>query len=150
MIKGSYDFIEEKDGVPIGQSNGSWIYVYPRGLKELLLYIRRRYDKPPVYITENGISSVEKTDDKTKEEELADDMRKHYLTVHLAEIREAIRERANVKGYFAWSLVDNFEWEHGYTERFGLNYVNYNTLERTQKHSAKWFSKFLDPNPLHN
>ncbi|KAJ0973083.1 hypothetical protein J5N97_021042 [Dioscorea zingiberensis] len=82
---------EEKDGVPIGQSKGSWIYVYPRGLKELLLYIRRRYDNPPVYITENGISSIEKTDDKTKEEELADDMRKHYITVHLAEIRAAIR-----------------------------------------------------------
>ncbi|KAJ0973072.1 hypothetical protein J5N97_021031 [Dioscorea zingiberensis] len=88
--------LEEKDGVPIGQSNGSWIYVYPRGLKDLLLYIRKRFENPAIYITENGISSVEKTDDKTKDEELADDMRKHYLSVHIAEIREAIREGANV------------------------------------------------------
>ncbi|KAJ0973078.1 hypothetical protein J5N97_021037 [Dioscorea zingiberensis] len=124
---------EAKDSVPIGES-------------ELLLYIRRHYDNPPIYITENGISNVEHPD-MTKEEALADDMRKDYLALHLAEIREAIREGANVKGYFAWSLVDNFEWEHGYTERFGLNYVDFNTLERIPKHSAKWFSKFCDPNP---
>ncbi|KAJ0973071.1 hypothetical protein J5N97_021030 [Dioscorea zingiberensis] len=140
---------EEKEGIPIGESNGSWVYVYPRGLKELLLYIRRRFKNPTIYITENGISSVEKPH-MTKEEVLADDMRKNYFAVHLAEIRDAIREGANVKGYFAWSLVDNFEWEHGYTERFGLNYVDYNTLERTPKESAKWFSKFLDPKSRHN
>ncbi|KAJ0973073.1 hypothetical protein J5N97_021032 [Dioscorea zingiberensis] len=140
------EHLEEKDGVPIGQSNGSWIYVYPRGLKEVLLYIRRHYDNPPIYITENGISSVEHPD-MTKEELLADDMRKDYLALHLAELREAIREGANVKGYFAWSLMDNFEWEHGFTERFGLNYVDFKTLERIPKHSAKWFSKFCDPNP---
>ncbi|KAJ0973085.1 hypothetical protein J5N97_021044 [Dioscorea zingiberensis] len=81
---------EAKDGVPIGESNGSWIYVYPRGLKELLLYIRRRYDNPQVYITENGISNVDKPD-ATEEEALSDDMRKNYLSVHLAEIREAMR-----------------------------------------------------------
>ncbi|KAJ0973086.1 hypothetical protein J5N97_021045 [Dioscorea zingiberensis] len=110
--------LETKDGVPIGESNGTWIHVYPRGLKELLLYIRRRYDNPPIYITENGISSVDK-DDMTEEEALADDMRQNYLSAHLAQILEAIREGANVKGYFAWSLVDNFEWEHGYTHRGG-------------------------------
>ncbi|KAJ0973084.1 hypothetical protein J5N97_021043 [Dioscorea zingiberensis] len=90
--------LEAKDGVPIGESNGSWIYVYPRGLKELLLYIRRRYDNPQVYITENGISNVDKPD-ATEEEALSDDMRKNYLSVHLAELREAIREGANVKGH---------------------------------------------------
>ncbi|XP_039133544.1 furostanol glycoside 26-O-beta-glucosidase-like [Dioscorea cayenensis subsp. rotundata] len=140
------EHLEAKDGVPIGESNGSWIYVYPRGLRDLLLYIKRRYENPAIYITENGISNVDKSD-IPKEEALADEMRKNYLAVHLAELCDAIREGANVKGYFAWSLIDNFEWEKGYTERFGLNYVDFNTLERTPKDSAKWYSKFLQPKP---
>ncbi|XP_039133069.1 furostanol glycoside 26-O-beta-glucosidase-like [Dioscorea cayenensis subsp. rotundata] len=139
--------LAKKDEVPIGESNGSWINVYPRGLRYLLLHIKSQYENPAIYITENGISNVDKSDIPKEEEALADEMRKNYLAAHLAQICEAIREGANVKGYFAWSLMDNYEWQKGYTERFGLNYVDYNTLERTPKDSAKWFSKFLQPKP---
>ncbi|KAJ0976996.1 hypothetical protein J5N97_012470 [Dioscorea zingiberensis] len=135
--------LTSKDNVNIGPSNGSWLYIYPKGLKELLLFMKKRYGNPPVYITENGYSYVDKHD-MSMEEAISDEIRRSYHALHLAQVRDAIADGADVKGYFAWSLTDNFEWEHGFTERFGLAYIDYNTLERTPKDSAKWFSKILE------
>ncbi|XP_043690847.1 beta-glucosidase 12-like [Telopea speciosissima] len=133
-----------RHGVPIGQKTGSaWLYMYPRGIWELLLLTKKRYNNPTIYITENGVSEVN-NDTLTLEEALKDNMRIEYHRRHLIFIRKAIKEGVDVRGYFAWSLLDNFEWGDGYTVRFGINYVDYkNGLKRYPKHSAIWFKKFL-------
>ncbi|KAJ0976986.1 hypothetical protein J5N97_012460 [Dioscorea zingiberensis] len=123
--------------------NGSWLQVYPEGIKELLLRIKERYGNPPVYVTENGYGDLFNTK-KNKDEAITDKKRKRYHELHLAKVSDAIKAGVDVKGYFAWSLTDSFEWESGYTQRFGLAYVDYDTLERTPKDSAKWFSQILE------
>ncbi|XP_038987027.1 furostanol glycoside 26-O-beta-glucosidase-like [Phoenix dactylifera] len=131
------------DGVPIGQLDGTWIYVYPHGIKNLLLYTKRRYKDPKIYITENGTCEPDNSI-LTLKQARDDPHRINYLSVHLAQIREAIQEGVLVKGYFAWSLTDNFEWDKGYTQRFGLTYIDYDDdLQRYPKKSAEWFTRFL-------
>jgi len=96
-----------------------------------------------IYITENGIDEF---NDPTLsiEEVLIDTYRIDYYYRHLFYLKSAIKDGANVKGYFVWSLLDNFEWANGYTVRFGMNFVDYkNGLKRYQKLSAKWFKNFL-------
>ncbi|KAK1683796.1 hypothetical protein QYE76_044644 [Lolium multiflorum] len=133
-----------RNGVPIGPRAASpWLYIYPRGLRELVLYIKDNYGNPAIYITENG---VDEANDKSLplEESLKDYARIEYHHKHLIALMSAIRDGANVKGYFAWSLLDDFEWSSGYTVRFGLNFVDYNDgLKRYPKLSAHWFKKFL-------
>ncbi|KAJ8476403.1 hypothetical protein OPV22_020130 [Ensete ventricosum] len=134
--------LDEKNGIPIGPLNGSWVNVYPHGMKELLLYTKKRYNNPKIYITENGTAEIDK--DLPLEQAREDPHRQDYLDVHFAQVLEAIREGVRVKGHFTWSLTDNFEWDKGYTERFGLAYINYdNGFDRHLKTSTKWFSRFL-------
>ncbi|KAL9455292.1 hypothetical protein AB3S75_010661 [Citrus x aurantiifolia] len=138
------NLLSERNGVLIGPKAASdWLYVYPRGIWDLLLYIKRKYNNPLIYITENGIDEV--NDPKlTLEEALVDNMRIDYYYRHLYFLQKAIRYGVKVKGYFAWSLLDNFEWSAGYTVRFGINYVDYKDgLKRYPKLSARWFKKFL-------
>lgn len=134
----------ERNGIPIGpRAASSWLYVYPKGIQELLLYVKKVYNNPLIYITENGIDEF---NDPTLslEEALMDTYRIDYYHRHLFYIRSAIKNGVNIKGYFAWSLLDNFEWSSGYTVRFGINFVDYkNGLTRHQKLSAKWFKIFL-------
>ncbi|CAD5166982.1 furostanol glycoside 26-O-beta-glucosidase [Musa acuminata AAA Group] len=135
--------LDSKNNVPIGELQGTWINVYPHGMKELLLHMKKRYQNPHIYITENGTCEL----DNPKlplDEALEDQFRIDYLSVHLAEVRQAIRQGVCVKGYFAWALTDNFEWEQGYTQRFGLTYIDYdNNLNRHLKSSANWYTRFL-------
>ncbi|KAL6187982.1 hypothetical protein ACLB2K_039377 [Fragaria x ananassa] len=134
----------ERNGIPIGQEAASdWLYVYPEGIRELLLYTKEKYNNPLIYITENGRD--EHNDPKLSlEEALADTHRIDFYYKHLHYLHEAIKEGVNVKGYFAWSLFDNFEWNMGYSVRFGINYVDYNDgLKRYPKLSAHWFKNFL-------
>ncbi|XP_074556242.1 beta-glucosidase 12-like [Curcuma longa] len=131
-------------GVRIGtQAASSWLFIYPRGMREILLYLKNKYNNPLIYITENGVDEANNASwplDKA----LQDDMRIDYYKQHLHFVEEAIREGANVRGYFAWSLLDNFEWLNGYTVRFGIIYVDYrNGLKRHPKKSASWFQQFL-------
>uniref|UniRef100_A0A2P2K1I3 Beta-glucosidase 12-like n=1 Tax=Rhizophora mucronata TaxID=61149 RepID=A0A2P2K1I3_RHIMU len=136
--------LSERNGIPIGpQAASSWLYVYPRGFRDLLLYTKKMYDNPVIYITENGIDEYNNAT-LTLEEALVDTMRIDYYYGHLSYLLRAIKKGVNVKAYFAWSLLDNFEWASGYTVRFGINYVDYkNGLKRYPKSSAKWFSSFL-------
>ncbi|KAJ8638097.1 hypothetical protein MRB53_012364 [Persea americana] len=134
-----------RNGIPIGPRAGtfSWIYVYPKGLRELLRYTKERYDNPTIYITENGVPDI---NNKTLplHEALEDDMRLNYHRGHLSWLHTAIREGVDVRGYFAWSFMDNFEWADGFTVRFGINYVDFQDgLKRYPKKSAIWFKKFL-------
>ncbi|RDX87881.1 Beta-glucosidase 12, partial [Mucuna pruriens] len=134
----------DRNGIPIGPPTASdWLYVYPKGIKELLLYIKEKYNNPLIYITENGMG--EATDPTLPlEETLKDTQRIDYYYDHLFYLQSAMRDGVNVKGYFAWSLLDNFEWNNGYAVRFGMNFVDYkNNLKRHHKHSANWFSDFL-------
>ncbi|XP_062083938.1 beta-glucosidase 13-like [Humulus lupulus] len=137
----------ERNGVPIGPTpNGTAnaIYVYPRGIRDILLYTKRKYHNLLIYITENGIDEFNDPN-LSLEEALIDHQRIDYHYRHLYYLQKAINDDGvNVKGYFAWSFLDNFEWTLGYTVRFGINYVDYNDgLRRHPKLSAHWFKNFL-------
>jgi beta-glucosidase len=106
------------------------------GLHELLLRLGDEYGPMPVYITENGAAYA---DDARGNGIVEDPQRVAYLETHLAALERAMADGADVRRYFAWSLLDNFEWEHGYDKRFGLVYVDYRTQRRRPKRSALWY-----------
>ena len=114
--------------------------VAPQGLSELLARVDRDYRPGPLYVTENGscYDDVVAGDGAVRDVE-----RRRYLMRHLAALRQAVADGVPVKGYFAWSLLDNFEWAEGYLRRFGLVHVDYATQERRLKDSAKWYRRFL-------
>ena len=137
----------KRAGVPIGPAEPqSWVNVYPKGLKKLLLHIKKRYNNPPIYITENGV--FESTNDKSKSTPTDDIYRSEYHTSHLHELEHALSNNVDVKGYFVWSLFDSFEWNSGYTARFGLIYIDNDNLHgpdlrRIPKESARWLKRHL-------
>jgi len=110
--------------------------IVPQGMKQMLLRLTRDYPGVPLMITENGAAFEDKPD---ADGYVADDDRTEYLAEHLRAVASAISEGADVRGYFAWSLLDNFEWAYGYDKRFGIVRVDYETLERTPKQSALWY-----------
>jgi beta-glucosidase len=114
--------------------------VAPQGLTSLLKRIHDDYRPGALYITENG-SSYE--DIVGEDGEIDDPERRDYLRRHLAATREALAQGLPVKGYFAWSLLDNFEWAQGYTRRFGLSHVDFASQQRRLKQSSKWYRQFL-------
>lgn len=111
--------------------------VFPDGIYNTLMWIKNEYGNPPVYITENGAAYP----DKVEKKKVNDLDRIEFLKQYLAMVNRAISEGADVRGYFVWSLLDNFEWAHGYTKRFGLIYTDYKTQERIIKESGKWYSE---------
>lgn len=109
--------------------------ITPTALTDLLVRLQKDYGIPTV-ITENGAAF----DDTVSEDgEIHDADRTTYLADHIAAVAAARAEGADVRGYFAWSLMDNFEWSYGYDKRFGIVRVDYDTQERTLKDSAKWY-----------
>ncbi|KAJ8643564.1 hypothetical protein MRB53_005312 [Persea americana] len=134
----------KRNGIAIGpQAASPWLYIYPRGIRDFLLYTKNRYNNPVIYITENGMDEFN-NETLPLQEALQDNMRIDYMHKHLSFVRTAIRDGVDVRGYFAWSFLDNFEWADGYTVRFGLNYVDFKDgLKRYPKSSAIWFQKFL-------
>ena len=116
--------------------------VVPGGLRDLLVGLRDRYAGalPPIYITESGCSTV---DEVTADGRIHDTARIDYLDGHLRALHEAIGEGVDVRGYFVWSLLDNFEWAEGYQQRFGLVRVDYDTQRRTPKDSFSWLRAAL-------
>ncbi|MCJ8304691.1 GH1 family beta-glucosidase [Shewanella sp.] len=106
--------------------------IYPRGLTELLTSLNSLYQLPPIYITENGAAEA----DTLVDGEVRDVNRIDYYQDHLKAVGLAIEQGVDIQGYFAWSLMDNFEWAEGYLKRFGIVYVDYETQERTIKSSG--------------
>ena len=113
--------------------------VYPQGLRDLLIDFNSRYKLPPIYITENGMSSA----DEVVDGRVHDAQRIRFLESHLLAVNEAIEAGVKVDGYFIWSLMDNFEWAFGYERRFGITHVDYATQVRTFKDSALAVRAFL-------
>ncbi|MGI9134627.1 MAG: family 1 glycosylhydrolase, partial [Rhodoferax sp.] len=114
--------------------------VFPQGLTLLLERIHRDYQPKRIYLTENG-STYE--DVLQSDGSIDDGERRDYLRSHLEAARRAVLSGVPLSGYFAWSLLDNFEWAEGYVRRFGLTYVDFVTQKRTLKASGQWYADFL-------
>ena len=115
--------------------------VYPQGLTDILEWVASRYGSSlPLYITENGAAFY---DPPQAEGEISDPLRQRYLRDHLRAARAAMEQGVNLRGYFAWSLLDNFEWAHGYSPRFGLIHVDYATQQRTIKASGRFYAEVI-------
>jgi beta-glucosidase len=119
--------------------------VYPQGLTELVERISREYGPPRIYITENGAAYADGPDEFGR---IADTRRVDFLRRHLRACHRAIEGGVPLKGYFVWSLMDNFEWAHGYERRFGLYWVDYGTQKRLPKDSAYWYHKAIAANAV--
>jgi beta-glucosidase len=133
------------DVVPSGQEVTAMGWpVNPRGMRDLLLALDREY-QVPLYITENGASYHDYPDPRG---DVRDPERVAYLDRYLGMVHEAIAQGADVKGYFVWSLLDNFEWGAGYSQRFGLIYVDYPTSRRIPKTSYHWYRELVRSNCL--
>ena len=130
-----------REGVPT--TDWDWI-IYPEGLYDLLLRIKNDYPNyKKIYITENGLSC---TDSIHLDGKVHDPARIDFTHRYLLALRRAIDSGVDVRGYFHWSLLDNFEWSEGYNERFGLIYLDYATGKRTPKDSAAWYAKVAETN----
>jgi len=114
--------------------------VFPDGLTDILLWVRERYGKLPLYITENGAAFY---DPPIAEGKVEDPLRVDYLRQHLLAAREAIRRGVDLRGYCVWSLLDNFEWALGYSKRFGIIHVDFETQKRTMKSSAHFYKDVI-------
>ncbi len=117
--------------------------IYPAGLLEILQTVKSRYGDLPLYITENGAAF---DDVLLPNGNLDDRPRIEYLHDHLQAVGQAIDSGVNVRGYFAWSLLDNFEWQAGYSKRFGIVYVDFETQRRVPKSSAQFYSDVIRSN----
>jgi beta-glucosidase len=140
-LKLEEDFVTEPGA---GKTDFGW-GINPEGLKATLSRIAPVVGEIPIYITENGAAMVDAPDAAGY---VADRPRVNYLRRHLVALHEAIGAGANVRGYFVWSLMDNFEWASGYAPRFGIVRVDYATQRRTPKLSAEWYSRVIRENAV--
>jgi beta-glucosidase len=113
--------------------------IYPKGLTEILTWLNDTYAMPPIYITENGAAMP----DEVVDGEVNDIRRTAYFQSHLNAVEEAMGAGVNIKGYFAWSLMDNFEWAEGYEKRFGIVWVDFKSQTRIIKASGKAYQHML-------
>jgi beta-glucosidase len=128
-------FSPARPGVPV--TDMGW-EVAPGALTELLVRLDCDYQVPPLYITENGAAYR----DTVVEGVINDEERRAYIESHMRAVADAIDQGVDVRGYFVWSLMDNFEWALGYSKRFGIYYVDYATQARILKRSGLWFNQF--------
>ena len=127
-----------------GRTEMNW-GINPDGLKQEVLYLKEKYGNPKLFLNENGCAMPDAPDEQGF---VADWDRINYIRAHIHALHEAMEAGANVHGYFAWSFFDNFEWERGYSKRFGLVRVSYETLERIPKQSAYWFRDVIQKNAI--
>jgi beta-glucosidase len=119
--------------------------VYPEGLYELLGRLHFDHRFPALYVTENGAAYPDRIG---ADGQVGDPLRVAYLKAHLSEVARAVAAGVPLRGYFVWSLLDNFEWAHGYSKRFGLIYVDYRTQQRVLKTSAHWYRRVIAANAV--
>ncbi len=130
----------EVKGAPEEELTDMGWEVYPDGLYELLRRLSDDYGPEKIYITENGAAFPEEPDEKGR---IRDPRRADYIRAHLEAAGRALEDGIKLGGYFAWSLMDNFEWAHGYTKRFGLCRVDYGSMERSPKDSAYYYRDII-------
>jgi beta-glucosidase len=118
--------------------------VFAPGLTRVLTWVKERYGNPPVYVTENGAAFFDPP--SLDGDRVADPLRVDYLRKHLGAVHAAIAQGVDVRGYFVWSLLDNFEWTHGYSKRFGIVHVDFETQTRTPKDSAAFYADVIASN----
>ncbi|KAJ6925548.1 beta-glucosidase 46-like isoform X1 [Populus alba x Populus x berolinensis] len=132
---------QEKDGAPIGiPTDVDWLHFYPQGMEKMVTYIKKRYNNKPMIITENGYGQQNNPNLTIVCHDIE---RVEFISNYWDSLLTAMEKGADVRGYFAWSLLDNFEWTRGYTQRYGLYHVDFTTLKRTPKLSATWFKEFI-------
>ena len=119
--------------------------VWPKALYDMVMRITRDYNRPAIEITESGCAY---NDDPDASGVIRDSRRIEYHRQYLAAVARSIGEGADVRGYHAWSLLDNFEWAEGYSQRFGLAYVDFKTQQRTMKDSGRWYGDVAEQNRL--
>jgi beta-glucosidase len=115
--------------------------VFPEALTKILLWATERYGKPAIYITENGAAFYDPP--HTIDGRVEDPLRVDYFRQHLRAAHEAMKNGVNLKGYYAWSLLDNYEWAHGHSKRFGIVHVDYSTQQRTIKSSGRYYAEVI-------
>jgi len=135
------NFLGEKPA-DAGKTDWHALY-YPKGLTDLLVWISERYASPEMVITESGCPELVETEPLST---IHDTFRVNYLRDYIKAVHEAIQKGAKVKGYSLWSLLDNMEWQQGYTLRFGIVQVDFKTFERKLKDSARYYSKVVKAN----
>ncbi|NNG67006.1 GH1 family beta-glucosidase [Caldanaerobacter subterraneus] len=142
IVKYNKDSMLKAENVPgPGKKTEMGWEISPESLYDLLKRLDREYTKLPMYITENGVAFK---DEVTEDGRVHDYERIEYIKEHLKAIARFIEEGGNLKGYFVWSLLDNFEWAHGYSKRFGIVYVDYETQKRILKDSAFWYKGVIE------
>ncbi len=114
--------------------------IYPQGLTDTLLWVKKRYGAIPLYLTENGAAF---SDPPVTQGHVEDPLRLAYLRDHLLSAHTAIEQGVDLRGYFVWSLLDNFEWNQGYSKRFGIIHVDFATQQRTPKASAYFYARVI-------
>jgi beta-glucosidase len=119
----------------------SW-EVYPKAFTELLVWIKQRYGSIPIYITENGAAFYDPPA-AAEDGRVRDPLRVSYLRSHLRAVHDAIAQGVDVRGYMVWSFLDNLEWSLGFSKRFGIVHVNFGSLERTPKDSARYYARVI-------
>jgi beta-glucosidase len=117
--------------------------VYPPAMYDLLMHIKNEYGNPPTYITENGAAFSDRVEDGC----VHDELRRAFLEGYLSEASRALQDGLDLRGYLIWSLTDNFEWDLGFSMRFGLVYVDYATQERIIKDSGLWVKELISHQP---
>jgi beta-glucosidase len=130
--------------VETGETTEMGWEVWPEGIHAMLVRLKTEYQFPAIYITENGAAFK----DQVVSEQVDDPQRLSYIKRHLEQVHRAIQAGVPVKGYFVWSLFDNFEWGYGYSKRFGLIHINYQTQQRIIKSSGKWYKQVIRENSV--
>lgn len=138
-------FINASQIQPKAENYSMMWEIYPKGIYELITRVWKEYQPVKIFITENGVPVP---DDVDFDGRVRDFRRIDYLQAHIEEIHHALNQNIPVIGYLVWSLLDNFEWAHGYRMRFGLIYTDFESQKRTLKESAKWYSHLIHSNTL--
>ena len=138
-------FLRGMQVFPKGNEYSEMWEIYPKGLYDIINQVWDNYHPKTIIVSENGVPVVDKL---TADGRVHDHKRIDCLHRHLIQVHRALKKGIPITGYWAWSLMDNFEWAHGYDKRFGLVYVDYNTLERTVKDSGRWFAQVIKENSI--
>ncbi|MEP0804725.1 MAG: beta-glucosidase [Chloroflexota bacterium] len=147
ILRADASFNDPQTVFPNPQTPEHWTEMgwenYPEGLTGILCRVYFEYQPPKLYITENGASYSTPPDENGN---VPDELRTRYLRAHFAAAHRAIQAGVPLAGYFVWSLLDNFEWAYGYSQRFGIVWVDYQTQQRILKDSAKWYRTVIRKN----